>query len=61
VAEPAASPRAHASTRDEAPVARSAPQVVERAEPETPRVRDYETVNQMSGDKKKGWWKKLTG
>lgn len=30
-------------------------------EDETPRVRDYERVNEVSGDKKKGWWKKLTG
>lgn len=26
-----------------------------------PRTRDYEKVNEVSGDKKKGWWKKLTG
>ena len=26
-----------------------------------PQNRDYETVNNVSGDKKKGWWKKLTG
>jgi len=25
------------------------------------RPRDYERVNEVSGDKKKGWWKKLTG
>ena len=30
-------------------------------EPQEPRVRDYETVNEVTGDKKKGWWKKLTG
>ncbi|NBX66269.1 MAG: Rne/Rng family ribonuclease [Proteobacteria bacterium] len=31
------------------------------AEPEQPRVRDYEIVNEAPGEKKKGWWKKLTG
>ena len=28
---------------------------------EPQRNRDYEKVNEVSGDKKKGWWKKLTG
>ncbi|HEY8964535.1 MAG TPA: hypothetical protein VIN59_08765, partial [Alphaproteobacteria bacterium] len=52
-----------ASAREAVPAMQpvSRPARAEPREQEAPRNRDYETVNEVTGERKKGWWKKLTG